>query len=97
MVAPPPRRTRYITTSRVRLQNLDSVTFFTFHVHLCEVKQCLKAFGLKMLQRILQAVRECDDSIRKQLRDAHNALMHEGYVGQPKAAHPEVASQCLPS
>ena len=43
------------------------------------------------------AVRECDDSIRKQLRDAHNALMHEGYVGQPKAAHPEMASQCLPS
>ena len=64
-----------------RMLTSRSITFLTFHVHLCEVKQCLKTFGVAMVRRILKAVRACDDGIRKQLRDAHSALMVKGYVG----------------
>ena len=68
----------------LRLQSAESVTWATFLAHLCEVKQCLKKWGLRPLAKIAVAVKGADLHDLLGVRRAHLKLMQDGFAGGSK-------------
>jgi len=67
--------------SSLRSQSEDGVTWQTLLVHLCEIKQVLKKYGLKQIRSLLVAVLAADVATLVQIRSDHKALMKRAYAG----------------
>ena len=67
--------------SSVHSQSEDNVLWQTLLVHLCEIKQVLKKYGLTQMRSLLDAVLVADAGVLVHIRSDHKALMKRAYAG----------------
>ena len=68
----------------MRPQTTSTVTWQTLLVHLCEVRQCLKKWGLRQMQALMKRLRAAEDHELQKVRVAHANLFASGYAGGSK-------------
>ena len=84
--------------SSIRVQSTASITWQTVFVHLCEVKQVIKKFGVPQVQDLIEAFFKASKSIKKSIRASHHMLMTNAYAGGSKCHAVymvEAAARCL--
>ena len=70
--------------SSIRVPNTSSITWQTVLVHLCEVRQCLQAYGRRQLQKLMTALGDATEDELINMRKRHQKLMSQGYAGGSK-------------
>ena len=84
--------------SSIRVQSGDSINWKTFLVHLCEIKQLRKKFGISQLRQVFQAFAKATHTFKKEIRVCHKTLMAQASAGSSKchAVHMvEQAAHCM--